>query len=170
MKTCKKCGEAFNGVKTQRYCSLECALWSRVSIGDVDECWPWIGATAPGGYGSFRFDGKAYRANRVALAVTVGESRLDALHLCDNPSCCNPNHLMWGDHKENMRQANERNRIMRSHSERHWKATLTDEQAREAKQRLSIGHRQIDIAADLGVGRMVITDIKRGIAYRHVEV
>lgn len=168
MKACEECGAKFSANKSQLYCSLGCALWSRVSIGSENECWRWIGAKTRG-YGSLRFEGKAYRAHRVALMLTAGVADLDALHLCDNTACCNPRHLMWGDQKENIRQAIERDRIARSHSEKHWKARLTDEQAREAKRRLSIGHTQLDIAAALGVDRMVITDIKRGRSYRHVE-
>lgn len=141
-----------------------------MKVGDPGQCWEWRGAIAPGGYGSFSFRAVKYRANRAALILTLGESNKDALHLCDNPRCCNPAHLTWGTHAENMRQAIERNRIARSSGGDHWKAQLTDEQAAEVKRRLARGEKQLAIAADLGIGRMIVTDIKRGRSYRHVEV
>lgn len=34
-------------------------FWSKVRIGEVDECWPWTAFVRPDGYGAFRVAGGA---------------------------------------------------------------------------------------------------------------
>ncbi len=62
-------------------------------------CWVWRGALKDG-YGRFTYEGKTYRAHRVAYEAFVGEIGaheegrgwvLD--HKCRNRACCNPAHL-----------------------------------------------------------------------------
>src|ERR1041384_615592 len=91
-------------------------FWEKVDrSGGPDACWPWRGAmakkdrTAGGKRGHIREGGRGSRmllAHRVALAL-VGErtvdSAMEAGHLCDNPICCNPSHLMWMTRKKNAR-------------------------------------------------------------------
>ena len=79
----------------------------RVLSGADDACWPWLGTVDPDGYGYTTFEGKQRRAHRVALARAKGLSMaaiegLVVLHLCDNPPCCNPAHLLLGTQAENV--------------------------------------------------------------------
>lgn len=53
-------------------------------------------------------------------------------HSCDNPPCCNPNHLGIGSAADNSRDMVERGRSKTGSS--NGKATLTDEQVREIRQ------------------------------------
>ena len=68
------------------------------------DCWLWCGCLFQDGYGQFRFKGKTYRAHRTAYAVYKGEipDGLCVCHSCDNPICCNPDHLWLGTHAENV--------------------------------------------------------------------
>jgi len=77
-------------------------FWSKVDSSDRESCWPWLGATDSDGYGVFYARGHR-TASRVALALTDGVEPSDkhALHSCDNPPCCNPSHLRWGDPADN---------------------------------------------------------------------
>lgn len=89
-------------------------FWDFVDVGRSSQCWDFLGKKYHGGYGLFRWEGLEVRAHRFALALTKGlppEGKPLALHSCDRPLCCNPNHLRWGTQKENMQDASRRGRI-----------------------------------------------------------
>ena len=73
-------------------------FWSKVSVGDDSECWPWLGYQNKHGYGQYKLDRQARWAHRVAY-VLHHNTEADGLvirHKCDNPSCCNPHHMPPG--------------------------------------------------------------------------
>lgn len=83
-----------------------------VDAGGRDRCWPWK-ASCKQGYGRFKISSyEIVIASRFALVLATREEHLHlhALHSCDNPTCCNPNHLRWGTAAENMADMRERNR------------------------------------------------------------
>lgn len=94
-------------------------FWSNVAIGDRDQCWPWRGIffskiMPAGAYG--RYNNVAYktrRAHRVAYIKSNGPIGDDVVvrHDCDNPACCNPNHLKIGTHQDNSNDMAERRRF-----------------------------------------------------------
>lgn len=94
------CTNIFRRGKKQ---TLEQQFWRRVKTGSLDECWPWTGATYRKGYGHLTDCGVDRAAHRVAWEVTNGpvQDGLHVLHKCDNPPCCNPDHLFLGTPKEN---------------------------------------------------------------------
>lgn len=79
-------------------------FWSKVNK-SKDGCWEWTGALCRG-YGWFHMNKKPRYASRVA-AFLVGklgslDSDLHVLHSCDNPKCCNPDHLFVGTNADNV--------------------------------------------------------------------
>ena len=74
----------------------------------TDGCWKWIGATTSSGYGCIGLGRRRkLQAHRVSYELYVGEipeGRM-VLHRCDNPPCCNPDHLFIGTQTDNMRDA-----------------------------------------------------------------
>jgi hypothetical protein len=65
-------------------------------------CWPWTGGTCQG-YGRTFFEGVPMNAQRVAWFLTKGVWPEDnSCHKCDNPPCCNPNHLFDATDAENV--------------------------------------------------------------------
>lgn len=90
--------------------------WSRTPTGAVDECWNWRGWTVKGyGYFDKRIDGVKVRvaAHQVACELRNGPApagKRCTCHTCHNPTCVNPNHLYWGDQKDNARDRDEAGR------------------------------------------------------------
>ena len=82
-----------------------------------DACWPWRGTLTSKGYGRLRVGARTYLAHRLSYAFYAAAPGMLAdrdamvLHSCDNPPCCNPNHLRIGDNADNMRDAHERGRL-----------------------------------------------------------
>jgi hypothetical protein len=84
-------------------CSLICRFLGGLDVRGLDECWPWMHLIGDDGYGEFKFQGKKYKAHRVALGlfVTIPKGKC-SLHDCDNPPCCNPFHLYCGTNAQNV--------------------------------------------------------------------
>ena len=164
---CQYCGSSMIRTKTEKYCSLPCALWSRVDVMGLDQCWPWTASVSKQGYGIFTFQNKRHKAHRVSTALTRSIlPHEDALHACDNPVCCNPCHLRSGTHLENMLDMISRGRHKSASGEEHFRAIVDEEKVALIRRLISDGCRQIDIAEALGVKRSLIADISAGRSWR----
>lgn len=89
-----------------RHCSLGCRFWSKVDKGGgLNACWPWLAGTDGEGYGCFqKLEPRKLRtqAHRVAWELVHGApGAMHVLHRCDNPPCCNPEHLFLGTNLDN---------------------------------------------------------------------
>lgn len=81
----------------------------RSKIAENGDCWMWVGATNPNGYGHFvRRKGlgggqKKTYVHRYVYACLVGQIPYGAEihHSCYNRWCCNPAHLSPATHAEN---------------------------------------------------------------------
>lgn len=78
-------------------------FWSKVRKGSSSDCWNWLGAKKPKGYGNVRINGKYLLAHRVSweLVNFPIPKGFFVCHACDNPSCCNPSHLLLGNARAN---------------------------------------------------------------------
>lgn len=154
-------------------------FWARVdrTAGET-ACWPWTGAVnrdpvyaSRSGYGMIQWRGKMIHAQRLALILSRGEPpvkepKMLALHLCDNPPCCNPAHLAWGTPAENMRQMDDRGRRRPWHpiGEKNPKAKLTADQVAAIRQ-AHPATSQADLARQYGVRQVAISRIVRGVTW-----
>lgn len=85
-------------------------FWNKVTVGAAHVCWPWTAAHHKDGYGYFKIDGVQLYAHRVAWMMDHAEVVTDlggyhggcVLHRCDNPPCCNPDHLLLGSMADNV--------------------------------------------------------------------
>lgn len=83
-------------------------FWQKVNKRGPNGCWLYTGFLKWDGYGWLAryINGKVryLTAHRYAWILTRGEPKkgLHVLHKCDNPPCCNPDHLWLGTHKDNM--------------------------------------------------------------------
>lgn len=81
-------------------------FWALVDR-DGDGCWEWCGALDGHGYGRTWRDGGRFLAHRRAWECVNGPipEGMFVCHKCDNPPCCNPDHLFVGTALDNMRDA-----------------------------------------------------------------
>lgn len=87
----------------RRPMSLKELVMRHLTIGKPKECWNWQAGKSKLGYGRIGVRGRVAFAHRAAYEVLVGPipNGMLCCHKCDNPSCCNPNHLFIGTHKDN---------------------------------------------------------------------
>lgn len=138
-------------------------FWSRVEVSTPAQCWPWKGPRTPQGYGRFQ----RTPAHRLAHELVNGPipDGLLVRHTCDNRPCCNPRHLLTGTHKDNTRDAIERDRF--AIGQRHGNTKLTPEQV--AHIRGDHGRRSgAALARKYGISRSTVCYIRSGRSWKLV--
>lgn len=171
--TCKQCGREFRTRNRARsvatYCSPRCSSMSRrkdvkqtladfIQTGHPDECWEWKGTTDPKGYGRFARNGRNLLAHRASWEVVNGPipEGLCALHKCDNPACCNPNHLFIGTKRDNALDRTRKGRTGKR------PPTLTPEQDAEVRHLRRQGETYAAIGRIFGVsGTTIVRSLRR---------
>lgn len=134
-------------------------------------CIEWNGPKNNRGYGRI---GRDY-AHRLAYELHHGPipAGMFVLHSCDNPSCCNPQHLRVGTHRDNMRDAVERDRVHRPgpaqvRGEANATAKLTEADVLAIRDDAQRGVTQRFLAARYGVTQGCISSITTRRTWRHV--
>lgn len=78
-------------------------FWSFVTKGSNDECWIWNGSRNKYGYGKIRTLTAQLFAHRLSYEMHKGPIPDGQIvrHMCHNPPCVNPAHLLVGTYKDN---------------------------------------------------------------------
>jgi len=77
----------------------------------INGCHVWSGHRHIDGYGLIRISKKSRLVHRVAYSMYIGPTMgMQVLHRCDNPPCCNPDHLFLGTHLDNKKDMISKNR------------------------------------------------------------
>lgn len=88
-------------------------FWEKVEIRGPDECWPWLASVERFGYGRCKGpNDRPDRSHRVSYEIANGPIPKGAFvrHVCDNPRCVNPTHLVLGTVQDNNQDRHERGR------------------------------------------------------------
>lgn len=149
-------------------------FWGRVERGTADQCWPWTGRTNEDGYGVVGYHSRrGIGAHRVAWALARNGGTLPdlwVLHHCDNPPCCNPDHLFLGTATENNRDRARKGRTKgwagRSGPDHH-RFKVTDEMRSEMRSLRAAGFTQLAIAERFGVSRGYVAHVAAGVLPKH---
>lgn len=133
-----------------------------------DGCLIWTGYTQ-NGYGRIGRGGQGggmVYAHRVAWELANGESVPDGLqvcHRCDNPPCCNPDHLFLGTPSENRLDCHAKDRA-NQHGENNPSHKLTDEQVAEMRRLAPIVKNNAALGRMFGISKCHASKIVRGLA------
>lgn len=144
---------------------------SRLEINFLNGCWIWTGGHK--GHWGNKMDygifgnmlGDRYQtAHKASWFIHYGEipEGMDVCHKCDNPRCCNPDHLFLGTHTENMRDMISKGRHRFPRGENCHVAKLTENDVFAIKALVSQGANHGDIAKKFKVTRSTISKISRG--------
>ena len=148
--------------------SVKDRFWSKVNVGEPDECWEWTACKYSSGYGAFGISGMR-RAHRVAYELDVNDipDGMCVLHHCDNPGCVNPAHLFLGTQSDNMKDKTGKGRAPGNSmpGEGHPNAKLSNVDVTFIKMWLKLGYKQKEIASVFGVCSSNISHISTGRAW-----
>lgn len=147
---CENISNALRGKKG--YSNKPEDVWKHINQVFPELCWEWTGSTCRGNYGEMNINWVKYKVHRIVYELIYGPipEGLFVMHQCNNPLCCNPNHLKLGTQKDNMeykvlccRQPMEKN----VHN-----CKLTNDQILEIRQRYINGEcNQSKLAKEYGV-------------------
>lgn len=145
-------------------------FWEKTDKKGPDECWKWLGAVNPKGYGRMSVGNLPRRAHRISWQIHFGDIPHGKLvcHRCDTPGCVNPRHLFLGTPKENSNDRDRKGRARDTRGEKSSMAVFTESQIIEMRSLYNSGVRQRDLAKMYGRPQGTINNIVRGINWKHL--
>ena len=129
------------------------AVFLKTTPHDIDQCLEWDGNRNSEGYGRLWLGGRGgrnYFTHRLSYCVKEGEEwpTIDGWmvrHMCDNPPCCNPYHLVLGDNTQNVLDKVAAGRTARLKGTTNGRSKLTEENVSDIRylDRKGIPHTEI---------------------------
>lgn len=151
----------------RRWPSVAARLWRTVIAPGADDCWEWQGYRNPSGYGQIGVRGaKLALAHRVAYQISTGRAipeSMQVMHSCDNPPCCNPDHLSVGTASQNAQDMVAKGRGYFPVNEENGRTRLTVTEVQEIRRRRATGEYCKVIAADFGIHPTHVSRIARNL-------
>lgn len=135
-----------------------------------NQCWVWTAYKQSSGHGQFRIREKNHYAHRIAYYLAYGlfDDSLCVCHKCDNPSCCNPNHMFLGTLSDNMKDKIAKGRNTRGTAVN---GVLLEEDVYEIKRLYATGeYTQKQIAKRFGIHQCNVGRIISGRRWGHLGV
>jgi len=172
---CRECGHhnPHNTPEERFWNQVDKNSERRSQVGKEKDCWEWCGALHSKGYGKFTWNDKMSYAHRIAYEISNGTipDNIYVCHTCDNPCCCNPDHLFLGTPLDNFLDMLQKERnpdyICKS-GEYNIAAVLTEEQVLDIiEKHNTLGYRKL--AEQYGVAPSTIRNIIKGKNWTHLS-
>jgi hypothetical protein len=170
-KTCPICKIEHN-IGSCQECSDKCKILNRHL--KINGCWEWQGKLSNDGYGSFQetIDGKKIevRSHRRSFEIFKGHipEEMQVCHSCDNPSCCNPDHLWLGTAKENTQDSFKKGRRPTLEKRARAAGKLTEEEVIEMRKMYKDGSSQRDLQDLFGISQSQTQGILSYRYWKHI--
>lgn len=132
-------------------------------------CWLWTGAVDDCGYGRIAVNKINRTAHRISWLLHKGDipKNMCVCHVCDVPSCVNPNHLFLGTHASNMKDRDEKGRGYVPHGTQHGKCKLNET---EVINIFNDPRHRTEIANDYDITKENVTAIKSGRTWKYLHL
>ncbi len=143
---------------------------ARCTVDPQTGCWVWGMSCIPFGYGHVHIKKRQYCVHRLIWIILHGPLTRHQFvcHHCDNPPCCNPNHLFLGTQADNLQDAARKGRM--ASGERNGWSKLTESEVKEIRRALrDKTSSQISLARKYHVSDTHIVRIKRNIVWKQVS-
>ena len=135
-------------------------------------CHIFIGSRSKDGYGNLRIGDKIIKTHRYAWFLKHGKwpsDNIKVCHKCDNPPCCNPDHLFLGTDKDNVRDSIKKGRFKRAFGEGHGMAIFSEQDILYIRKVLKEGKKSGgQLAREYGVWPSLISKIRNRLLWKHV--
>lgn len=122
------------------------------------------------GYGTFNYSGKKTLAHRFAWELWKGPipAGMWVLHKCDNPPCCNIDHLFLGTCQDNTDDRINKGRDANRSGQNNGRALLNEDDVRKIHTLLREGLTSVEVASRYSVTADTIRSLKSGFSWKHI--
>jgi hypothetical protein len=130
-----------------------------------------VGSRKQAGYGRISRDGKLVQTHRLAYELKHGPipDGMEVCHSCDNPPCCNEEHLRLDTHAGNVADMMTKGRGVQPKGEDHGNAKLTEANVLDIRRLIEAGEDSASIAQRFKVSRSCIILIAQGKNWAHIK-
>ena len=147
-------------VKNKQRTNNHQTFLDRIKVSETG-CWEWQHNKDSRGYGMISIKGVYYRAHRYSYEYYKGAiGGFNVLHKCDNPPCCNPDHLFLGNQNENALDMIKKGRSR--------VPTTPVEDILRIRKLFEEGLTRKKISEQVGVSRRVVETILSGKSWKHI--
>lgn len=165
-----------NYVKDEEYPErLKVRFLRGIKINSQTGCWEWQKFRNRKNYGcmGIRLKGRSTvrMTHRIAWMIYKGEipEGLQVCHHCDNPPCCNPDHLFIGTNRDNVLDCQRKGRANTLYGAKHGMSKLKDQDIIVICQLYALGFRQPVIATHFGIDQTNVSMIVQGKTWKHMH-